>query len=72
MPVSQTEQIHLALSLRHPSMRCTVPNQGKISGRDFIVHSWHLLLSEPSHPMLIMDFKVLRRTVLGQGAQVNL
>ena len=72
MRVSQTEQIHLALSLPHPSMRCTVPNRGKTSERGFTVRSWRLLLSELSNPTLTMDFRALHQTVLDQGVQVNL
>jgi len=69
---SRMERIHLLLSPHHPLMRFTGPNQGKISVRGFIVHSWHPLRSEPSQPTLIMDFKALHRMALDQGPRGNL
>lgn len=67
MEESRTERIHLPLSTRHPSMRCMGLSQDKISVRGFIVRSWRPLRTEPSHPMLIMDFRAPRRMVLDQG-----
>lgn len=72
MRASQMGQIHLALSLRHRSMRFMGPSRGKISVRGFTVHLWHLLRSEPSHPMVIMGFKAPPQPVLDQGPQVTL
>ena len=69
---SQMGQTHLVLSPRHLSMRFTEQNRDKIFARGFIVHSWHPLRSERSHPMLIMAFKARLRLVLGQEPRGNL
>jgi hypothetical protein len=69
---SQTEQTHLPLSLRHPSMRSMGLSPDKISEPGFTVRSWHPPLSELSNPTLITDFKALLRTARDRAPQVNL